>query len=39
MLASVVLRTRNATYRRLCEVEEADLDQDGVPDVYQDRRG
>jgi len=39
LVASVVLRTRNTAYRRLCEVEEADLDQDGVPDVYQHRRG
>ena len=38
-MAAVVLRTRNTAYRRLCEVEEADVDQDGVPDVYQDRRG
>ena len=39
LLASVVLRARNTAYRRLCEVEEADLDEDGVPDVYQHRRG
>ena len=39
LVASVVLRTRNTAYRRLCELEEADLDQDGVPDVYQHRRG
>jgi NhaA family Na+:H+ antiporter len=39
LVASVVLRTRNTAYRRLCELEEADLDQDGIPDVYQHRRG
>lgn len=34
-LASVVLRMRNRTYRRLCELEDVDDDGDGVPDVYQ----
>jgi NhaA family Na+:H+ antiporter len=34
-LATVVLRTRNRTYRRLCELEARDDDGDGVPDVYQ----
>ena len=34
MLAAVVLRSRNKTYRRICEAEERDDDQDGVPDVY-----
>ncbi|WP_051551511.1 Na+/H+ antiporter NhaA [Nocardioides sp. URHA0020] len=34
-LAAVVLRGRNRTYRRLCELEERDSDRDGVPDVYQ----
>jgi Na+:H+ antiporter, NhaA family len=38
LLASVVLRARNRTYRRLCEAESVDLDADGVPDVYQQRR-
>jgi NhaA family Na+:H+ antiporter len=37
VLASVVLRTRNHAYKRLSELEEADLDEDGVPDVYQPR--
>ena len=35
MLAAVVLRLRNRTYRRLCELEALDDDQDGVPDIYQ----
>ncbi len=34
-LATVVLRLRNRTYRRICELEERDIDADGVPDVYQ----
>lgn len=34
-LASLVLRMRNRTYRRLCELESVDEDGDGVPDVYQ----
>jgi NhaA family Na+:H+ antiporter len=34
LLATAVLRTRNRTYRRLHELESADADQDGVPDVY-----
>jgi NhaA family Na+:H+ antiporter len=35
-LAAVVLRIRNVHYRRLCKIEELDLDADGIPDVYQD---
>ena len=35
VLASVVLVTRNRHYRRVAAIEEADLDGDGVPDVYQ----
>ena len=35
LLATVVLRLRNRTYRRLCEIEARDDDRDGVPDVYQ----
>lgn len=35
LVAAVILRLRNHTYRRLCEAEEADSDQDGTPDVYQ----
>jgi Na+:H+ antiporter, NhaA family len=34
-LAAVVLRLRNRVYRRLCELEELDLDRDGIPDVYE----
>jgi NhaA family Na+:H+ antiporter len=34
-LATVLLKLRNARYRRLCEVEERDEDLDGVPDVYE----
>jgi NhaA family Na+:H+ antiporter len=34
-LAAVVLRLRNRHYRRLHEEETRDLDNDGVPDVYQ----
>ena len=35
-LAAVLLRLRNRVYRRLCEAEEADSDQDGTPDVYEE---
>lgn len=34
-LATVVLRARNRTYRRMWEAEQVDADADGVPDVYQ----
>lgn len=34
LLATVVLRIRNRVYRRICQQESADLDADGVPDVY-----
>ncbi|MFB4314525.1 Na+/H+ antiporter NhaA [Actinomadura sp. 21ATH] len=34
-LAAVVLRARNRVYRRIHEEETADLDHDGIPDVYQ----
>ncbi|HYN30055.1 MAG TPA: Na+/H+ antiporter NhaA [Dermatophilaceae bacterium] len=33
-LAAVVLRRRNAVYRRIAERESLDADGDGVPDVY-----
>ncbi|WP_225824849.1 Na+/H+ antiporter NhaA [Streptomyces naphthomycinicus] len=33
--ATVLLKLRNARYRRLCEDEERDEDLDGVPDVYE----
>ncbi len=35
VLAAVVLRLRNRTYRRISETDEQDLDGDGVPDVYR----
>ncbi|MFF4487718.1 Na+/H+ antiporter NhaA [Streptomyces sp. NPDC001544] len=33
--ATVLLKVRNAKYRRLCEEEERDEDLDGIPDVYE----
>jgi NhaA family Na+:H+ antiporter len=38
VLASVVLLSRNAAYRRIYEKETADADHDGVPDVYESRQ-
>lgn len=35
LVAAVILRARNRTYRRLCEAEEVDSDADGTPDLYQ----
>lgn len=35
LLASVLLRARNRAYRRIHEIETADVDADGIPDVYQ----
>lgn len=35
VLAAVVLRLRNRTYKRLWEEEQVDDDHDGIPDVYQ----
>ncbi|MET7378938.1 Na+/H+ antiporter NhaA [Streptomyces sp. NPDC005526] len=35
-LATVLLKVRNAKYRRLCEAEERDDDLDGIPDVYEE---
>ncbi|GGL89446.1 Na(+)/H(+) antiporter NhaA 3 [Streptomyces fumigatiscleroticus] len=35
LLATVLLRVRNAKYRRLCEAEERDEDLDGIPDIYE----
>ncbi|MEV0901072.1 Na+/H+ antiporter NhaA [Actinoplanes sp. NPDC049802] len=35
LLASVLLRVRNRTYRLLAEEERADRDGDDIPDVYQ----
>jgi hypothetical protein len=40
MLATIVLRARNRSYRRICaEEEERDTDADGVPDVYEADEG
>ncbi len=39
VLAAVVLRARNRTYRQMCEEEAVDADADGVPDVYGAERG
>ncbi|MFK0174009.1 Na+/H+ antiporter NhaA [Streptomyces sp. NPDC090306] len=36
ILATVLLKMRNAKYRRLCENEERDEDHDGVPDIYEE---
>ncbi len=38
VLASVVLRSRNRAYRRISERESRDLDQDGVPDAFQEQQ-
>jgi NhaA family Na+:H+ antiporter len=38
VLASVVLLSRNAAYRRIHLLETADADHDGVPDIYQSRQ-
>ncbi|MFJ9010690.1 Na+/H+ antiporter NhaA [Streptomyces canus] len=35
-LATVLLKIRNAKYRRLCEAEERDEDLDGIPDIYEE---
>lgn len=35
LLASVLLRLRNRTYRRIHEAESVDRDRDGIPDIYQ----
>jgi NhaA family Na+:H+ antiporter len=36
MLATVLLKLRNAKYRRLWEAEERDEDLDGIPDIYEE---
>jgi NhaA family Na+:H+ antiporter len=38
VLASIVLSSRNAAYRRIHEFETADADHDGVPDIYESRQ-
>ncbi|MFF7409982.1 Na+/H+ antiporter NhaA [Streptomyces lydicus] len=35
VLAGTLLKIRNAKYRKLCEEEERDEDQDGIPDIYE----
>jgi NhaA family Na+:H+ antiporter len=35
LIGALILKLRNGTYRRLCEAEEVDTDQDGIPDVYE----
>ena len=37
VLAGIVLRTRNRGYRRIRDLEAADTDADGIPDVYETR--
>ena len=37
VLAAIILRLRNRTYRRIAEEEAVDLDADGIPDVFQER--
>ncbi|GAA4014912.1 Na+/H+ antiporter NhaA [Streptomyces plumbiresistens] len=36
VLATVLLKIRNAKYRRLWEAEERDEDLDGIPDIYEE---
>ncbi|GAA4867893.1 Na+/H+ antiporter NhaA [Actinomycetospora straminea] len=36
LLATIVLRYRNAVHRRIHEMERVDLDHDDVPDVYEE---
>ncbi|MFE5137830.1 Na+/H+ antiporter NhaA [Streptomyces fagopyri] len=35
VLATALLKMRNAKYRALCEAEERDEDSDGIPDIYE----
>ncbi len=37
VLAAAILRIRDHAYRRMYEAETADVDADGIPDVYQER--
>ena len=37
LLATTVLKARNRQYREAEELEKVDADQDGIPDVYQNR--
>ncbi|MFF3378212.1 Na+/H+ antiporter NhaA [Streptomyces sp. NPDC002680] len=36
LAATVLLKIRNARYRRMWEAEERDDDQDGIPDIYEE---
>ncbi|MGW0735388.1 Na+/H+ antiporter NhaA [Streptomyces sp. NPDC002851] len=36
VLSGVLLKLRNAKYRRLCDEEERDDDHDGIPDIYEE---
>jgi NhaA family Na+:H+ antiporter len=36
LAATVLLKIRNARYRRLWEAEERDDDLDGIPDIYEE---
>ncbi|MBG0853510.1 Na+/H+ antiporter NhaA [Streptomyces spinoverrucosus] len=36
LIATVLLKIRNAKYRSLCEAEERDEDLDGIPDIYEE---
>jgi NhaA family Na+:H+ antiporter len=38
LLATLVLRIRNRTYKKLYEAENVDVDDDGIPDVYEHPR-
>ncbi|UNO40692.1 Na+/H+ antiporter NhaA [Streptomyces sp. MST-110588] len=35
VLAGTLLKIRNNKYRKLCEEEDRDEDQDGIPDIYE----
>ncbi|PJJ03459.1 sodium/proton antiporter (NhaA family) [Streptomyces sp. 2333.5] len=35
VFAGILLKVRNAKYKTLCEDEERDEDQDGIPDIYE----
>ncbi|HET7327516.1 MAG TPA: Na+/H+ antiporter NhaA [Nocardioidaceae bacterium] len=37
VLAAAILRARNRSYRRIHQLETADTNADGVPDVYEDQ--
>ncbi|MHA7155262.1 Na+/H+ antiporter NhaA [Arthrobacter sp. TMN-50] len=37
LIASIILRSRNKHYRAVLEAEKVDADDDGVPDLFEDR--